>query len=222
MEAEAVLSELRALANPDNAAGMARFGISAHNTLGISVKELRRIAKGRRDHALAEALWQSGIHEARVLASMVDDPHQVTEAQMERWAVDFDSWDVVDQVCGNLFDRTPFAVQKVFEWSQRPEEYVRRAAFTLIASLAVHNKSAPDDLFRSFLPVIEQAAVDERNFVKKAVNWALRGIGKRSPALRAEAIQAARGIRLLNSRSARWIAADALRELESYQDRHHA
>jgi 3-methyladenine DNA glycosylase AlkD len=216
MTAESIIAELKAQANPANVAGMARFGINPKNTLGVSIPLLRAMAKRiGRDHALARGLWASGIHEARILAALVDDPAEVAEAQLERWARDFDSWDVCDGVCGNLFDRTPFAAAKAVEWSARDEEFVKRAAFVLMAALAVHDKKATDERFRKFLPLIEREATDERNFVKKAVNWALRQIGKRNRALNGAAIAAAKRIRKIDSKSARWIAADALRELES-------
>jgi 3-methyladenine DNA glycosylase AlkD len=210
---ESILDRLRALANPDNVAGMARYGINTQGTLGISIYTLRPIAKEiGRDHALALALWDSGIHEARILASYIDDPLQVTEAQLERWVVDFDSWDVCDQVC-DLFGRTPFAYQKSLEWSARNDEFVKRAAFALMAELAVHDKKAPDEKLAQFLPVIAREATDERNFVRKAVNWALRNIGKRDRHLNELAIETAQQIRQIPSKAARWIAADALREL---------
>ena len=211
-----VVAELRARANPANVAGMARYGINPENTLGVSIPSLRAMAKRiGTDHALARELWASGIHEARVLAGLVDDPALVTAAQLERWAKDFDSWDVCDGVCSNLFDRTPHAWDKAVAWSARSREFVKRAGFVLMAALAVHDKKAPDERFREFFPLIEREAVDERNFVKKAVNWALRQIGKRNRALNRDAIAAAKRIRKIDSRSARWIAADALRELES-------
>jgi len=210
---EEVIARLNALSNPDNVAGMARYGINTQDTLGISIYTLRPIAKEiGRDHALALALWDSGVHEARILASYVDDPLKVTEAQLERWVVDFDSWDVCDQVC-DLFGRTPFAYQKTFEWSQRQEEFVKRAGFVLMAELAAHDKKAPDDKLAQFLPVIVRESADERNFVKKAVNWALRNIGKRNRYLNGLAIETAGQIRQVPSKAARWIAADALREL---------
>jgi 3-methyladenine DNA glycosylase AlkD len=211
-----IVSELESLADPANVAGMARYGINPENTLGVSIPRLRAMAKEiGRDHALALELWASGIHEARILAGLVDDPAMVAAAQLERWVGDFDSWDVCDGVCGNLFDRTPFAWEKAAAWSARSEEFVKRAGFVLMAALAVHDKKAPDERFRNFLPLIEREAADERNFVKKAVNWALRQIGKRNRALNRDAIAAAKRIRKIDSRSARWIAADALRELES-------
>ncbi len=210
-----VLSRLRTLADPEAVKGMAAFGINSKNTLGVSMPAIRRLARDiGRDHALALELWKSGIHEARILAGLVDDPAEVTEGQMERWVGDFDSWDVCDQVCANLFDRTPFAFEKALEWSARKEQFVRRAGYVLMAALAVHDKKAPDEKFLQFLPVLKKGADDDRNFVKKAVNWALRQIGKRSLGLHGPAVRTAREIAALGSRSGRWIASDALRELE--------
>ncbi len=214
MNKEEVLSRLYSLSNPDNVAGMARYGISSQGTLGVPVPELRALAKEiGRDHPLALELWDTSIHEARLLASFIDDPKQVSLEQMERWAADFDSWDVVDQACGNLFDRTPYAYSKALEWSARPETFVKRASFSLMAYLAVHDKKAPDSQFVGFLPVIAREAGDVRNYVKKAVNWALRQIGKRNRRLNELAIQTASQIREMDSPAARWVAADALREL---------
>lgn len=213
--APAILERLQALSNPDNVAGMARFGINPEKTLGISVVPLRQIAKEiGRDQTLALALWDSGIHEARLLAGFIAEPRQMSEALLESWVQEFDSWDICDQTCG-LFARTPFAYPKAMEWSARPESFVKRAGFVLMATLAVHDKHAPDECLSQFLPVIAREAGDERNFVKKAVNWALRQIGKRSPALNGQAIETARQIQELDSKAARWIAADALRELTS-------
>jgi len=193
---------------------MARFGINPENTYGVSVPDLRKMAKEiSTDHALAEQLWASGIHEARILASMIDEPEMVTEARMESWVKDFDSWDVCDQCCSNLFDKTKFAYRKAAEWSKREEEFVKRAGFTLMATLAVHDKKAADEEFLKFLPVIKRESTDNRNFVKKAVNWALRQIGKRNLNLNKVAIKAAEEIQQIDSKSARWIAADAIREL---------
>jgi 3-methyladenine DNA glycosylase AlkD len=216
MKCEEVLERLKSLANPENVAGMARFGISSESTLGISVPTLRKMAKEiGRDHALAQELWASGVHEARSLAALIDDPRQVTEEQMERWVADFDSWDVCDGCCGNLFDKTPFAHRKAVEWAGRDEEFVKRAGFALMAWLATHDKRAPDEAFVAFLPVISRESGDARNFVKKAVNWALRGIGKRNAALNAMAVQTAQEIQSMGSKPGRWIASDALRELTS-------
>jgi 3-methyladenine DNA glycosylase AlkD len=211
-----VIQRLKSLSDPEAVKGMARFGINPENTYGVSIPNLRRIAKeAGKDHALAQKLWASGIHEAKILASMVDEPKAVTEEQLEAWVKDFDSWDVCDQVCMNLFDRVPLAWQKVGDWSQREEEFAKRAAYTLIACLAWHDKEAGDEKFVALLPVIVKGATDERNFVKKAVNWALRHIGKRNPNLNKVAIKTAEEIQRIDSRAARWIAADALRELTS-------
>jgi 3-methyladenine DNA glycosylase AlkD len=213
MTASEVLARLRKMGNPRNVAGMARFGIATEGTLGISIYDLRPLAHEiGRDHRLAQRLWASRIHEARILAGFVDDPARVTEAQMERWVRDFDSWDVCDQVT-ELFARTPFGRKKIREWARRDEEFVRRAAFAMIAELAWHDKTAPDDAFEPFFGLIKSAATDDRNYVKKAVNWALRNIGKRSAALNRRAVTVAQELKALDSRAARWIASDALREL---------
>jgi 3-methyladenine DNA glycosylase AlkD len=214
MTAIEILRQLRAHANPRNVAGMARFGITPRGTLGISIPTLRRFAKQiGRDHQLAQQLWATDVHEARILAGLIDEPGKVTAWQMDRWAHDFDSWDVCDQVCSNLFDKTPFAYRQASAWSRRREEFVKRAGFVLMAALAVHDKQADDAAFLRFLPIIEREAGDDQNFVKKAVNWALRQIGKRNRLLRRQAVKTARAIRRQDSRPARWIAADALREL---------
>ena len=214
--AEEVLNRLRSLGSPANVEGMARFGINPQGTLGISMPVLRQIAKETgKDHRLAGELWESGVHEARILASLVDEPSLVDEAQMERWVKDFDSWDVCDQVCDNLFQHTSFAYPKAFEWSECSQEFVKRAGFVLMACLAYHDKSAPEEKLAQFFPVILQASDDGRNFVKKAVNWALRNLGKRSQTLNAQAITVAKEIQARGTRPARWIAADALRELTS-------
>lgn len=195
---------------------MQRFGISTKTALGLRKPQMEAVAKKiGRDHALALQLWDSGIHEAKHVAAMIDDPKQVSEDQMDRWVKDFDSWDVCDDCCGTLFDKTPFAYRKAMEWSGREEEFVKRAGFALMAELAVHDKGAEDGKFLQFLPVIKMGAVDERNFVKKAVNWALRQIGKRNIALNRHAIVVAEEIARLESRTARWVAADTLRELKS-------
>jgi len=201
---------------------MSRFGIPTDNALGIPTPVLKKLAKEiGRDQALAQDLWSSGIHEARSLAALIGDANKISERQIERWVKEIDSWDVCDGCCWYLFNRTPFAYRKAMEWSRRNEEFVKRAGFALMASLAVHDKTAPDGKFLRFLPVIKREAKDDRNFVRKAVNWALRQIGKRNLKLNRAAIQTAREIRRLDSRSARWIAADALRELagEAVQNR---
>jgi 3-methyladenine DNA glycosylase AlkD len=216
MNINSLLKKLQSLSNPVNVEGMKRFGISSDKTFGISIPELRRLAKeAGKNHKLALELWKTGYHEARILAAMVDNPDEVTQSQMDRWAKDFDSWDVCDQCCMNLFDKTPFAHNKVFEWSKRKEEYVKRAAFSLIAVLAVHDKKAVDEKFIKFFPLIKKASTDERNFVKKAVNWALRQIGKRNLKLNKEAIKVAKEIQKIENKTAKWIAADAIKELEN-------
>jgi 3-methyladenine DNA glycosylase AlkD len=213
---EAVVASLKARANPANVAGMAHFGSRPAQAFGLSMPEVRRIARELgRDHALALGLWATGLHEGRILASMVADPTQVTPELMENWVNDFDSWDVCDQVCSNLFDRTPYGYDKAVEWCHREAEYVRRAGFVMMAELAVHDKKAPDEKFYPFFPLMKEYSWDERNFVKKAVNWALRQVGKRNATLRPLAIRWAEEIRATNTKAGRWIAADALRELNS-------
>jgi 3-methyladenine DNA glycosylase AlkD len=219
--AEAV-DKLRARARPGQLEGMGRYGISVDRRLGVSIPELRKLAKELgRDHRLALELWRTGIADARILASMVDDPTELTGVQMEDWVKDFDSWDVCDQVCDNLFEKAPFVWKKITDWSAREEEFVKRAAFALIACLAWHDKKAGDARFIELFPLIVRGATDERNYVKKAVNWALRNIGKRNPRLNRESVAVAREIQRLDSKAARWVAADAIRELESQsvQDR---
>lgn len=211
---EKYVEQLKSLANPAAVAGMARFGINPNNTYGVPIPALRKMAREiGKDHVLAQQFWSSGIHEARILAGMVDEPEKVTEKQMETWAADFDSWGVCDQVCSNLLDKTEFAYQKAIAWSGRKEEFVKRAGFVLMAALSVHDKRAGDEEFLKFLPVIKREAVDDRNFVKKGVNWALRQIGKRNLNLNRAAIETAKEIQGIDSKAARWIASDALREL---------
>jgi len=213
---ENVLEKLKSKARPDQLEGMARFGMTVDRRLGISVPDLRAMAKELgKDHELALELWKTGIAEARILAAMIGDPKKLTEAQMEDWVKDIDSWDVCDQVCMNLFEKVPLAWQKIIDWSQREEEFVKRTAFSLMACLAWHDKKAKDERFIALLPVIIRNANDDRNFVRKAVNWALRNIGKRNSNLNRAALNAAREIQGLDSKTARWIAADAIRELES-------
>ncbi len=209
-----ILRRLHSYANPANVEGMARFGISRSNTLGISMKTLRAMSKEiGKNHRLAAGLWASGIHEARILAALTDEPQMVTGRQMDAWVREIDSWDVCDQCCSSLFDKTSVAYEKAIEWSTRKPEFVKRAGFVLMAVLAVHDKKAPDSNFHPFLVRVEREAADDRNFVKKAVNWALRQIGKRNPVLNHRAATITK--KLVNSRSpaARWIGADALREL---------
>jgi len=212
----AVLRELKALADPRVRAKMAYFGVDVPKAHGISAPVLHALAKRiGKDHRLAQQLWTSGIHEARLLAALIGESEKVTAAEMERWVRDFDSWDVVDAACCYMYAHARPAWKKATEWSRRREEFVKRASFSLVAYLSYKDKAAPDARFARFLRMIEREAHDERNFVKKAVNWALRNIGKRNVRLNREAIHAAERIRQQGSRSARWIAADALRELKS-------
>ena len=215
MSYDEVLKWLKSLADPKQLQGMARFGIHTDKALGgISTPVLKKLAREiGKDHQLSGQLWKCGLHEARHVAAFIGEPARVTERQMERWVKAFDSWDVVDGCCLYLFVKTPYAHRKAVEWSRRREEFVKRAAFTLMAVLAVHDKQAGDEKFVKFLPIIKRESTDERNFVKKAVNWALRQIGKRNAKLNEFAIETAKEIRAIDSRSARWIAADALREL---------
>lgn len=209
-----ILKRLKSHADPDAVAGMARFGIKGAKVLGVKIPVLRKMAREcGRDHRLAGRLWREDCRETRILAAMIDDPKAVTESQMERWAGGFDSWEVCDQACMNLFWLTPFAYEKAVEWAAREGEFVKRAGFALMAVLAWKDKKAPDGKLAEFLPVIEREAGDKRNFVKKAVNWALRQIGKRNPALNKKAVAAAKKIAKQDSPAAKWVASDALREL---------
>jgi len=211
-----VLKKLEAQANPAAVRGMARFGITAARAFGWSTPALKKLAREiGKDHALAERLWSTGILEARYLAGLVAERQRVTERLMDDWVKDFDSWAVSDGTCLNLFRYTPFAYRKCREWSARREEFVKRAAFALMACLAVSDKDAPNQTFLRLLPLIKREARDERNYVRKAVNWALRQIGKRNLRLNRAAIEVAREIHEMDSPAARWIASDALRELRS-------
>ncbi len=216
LTALAILKELHAIASPATAAGKSRWNITAAQVIGVSIPDLRRMAKKiGKNHALALELWDSGINEVRILCSMIDDPSLVSSTQMDSWAADFDSWDVCDQVCSNLFDKTKYPYKKIVQWSKDKREFVRRSAFTLMAALAVHDKKAEDAAFISFFPLIEKYADDDRNFVKKAVNWALRQIGKRNATLHLLAMKCAKRLIDREEPSARWIGRDALRELQS-------
>ena len=213
---EDVLERLKKKARPDQLEGMARYGMTVEKRLGISIPELRTLAKEvGKDHRLALKLWKTGIDEARILASMIGDYQKLTEVQMEDWVKDINSWDVCDQVCMNLFEKSPLALKKIRDWSGREEEFVKRTAFSLIACLAWHDKKTEDEKFIALFPVIKEGATDERNFVKKAVNWALRNMGKRNRNLNKAVIDVTKEIQRLDSKVARWIAADAIKELES-------
>ena len=199
-----------------NRDGMARYGIVADKVFGVSMGTMQSLARELgRDHKLSEALWKTGWYEARMLASLVGEPDRVTPAQMERWARSFDNWAVCDTATFVLWDRTPHAWGKVREWSGRKEEFVKRAAFAMLASLTVHDKKAPDEPYLAGLKLVEREAVDDRNFVKKAVNWALRSIGKRSPALNKASIDVASRLAESPDAAPRWVGKDALRELTS-------
>ena len=218
MEVRQVVDRLRSIGDPKVVEGIARFGIQSSNSFGVSVPKLRALAREvKHDHQLASKLWETGLHDARLLATMIDDPRQVTVAQMEKWVRDFDSWDVVDGCCGNLFDKSPVAIGKAKEWCRRVAEYEKRAGFVLMAELAVHDKNSKDQVFLDFLPLIIDGASDKRNFVKKAVNWSLRQIGKRNLKLNRAAVSTALEIQKMESSAAKWVASDALRELKSPQ-----
>jgi len=211
-----VLDKLQSAARPEQLKGMAKYGMAVEQRLGVSVPDMRKLSKEiGKDHKLALDLWKTGIAEARIVASMIGDPDKLTEDEMEDWVKGINSWDVCDQVCMNLFEKNRLAWKKIVDWSEREEEFVKRTAFSLIACLAWHDKKADDDKFIELFPMIIRESTDERNFIKKAVNWALRNIGKRNLNLNEAAINTAKEIKRLDSKAARWIASDAIRELES-------
>ena len=216
MEIKSILKRFKSLENPKAIEGMARFGIDSSTAYGVPIPELRMIAREiKTNHKLALDLWEINNHESKILATMIADPEKTTEALMDRWVKDFYSWDVCDQCIMNLFEKTPYAYKKAYEWSERNEEFVKRAGFVLMARLGFTDKNADDKKLEMFFPVIKREALDERNFVKKAVNWAIRQIGKRNKSLNVKAIKLSEELLELNSKSARWIANDALRELKS-------
>lgn len=222
MTVNEIMDELAALGRPDVVSSMAKFGISTAKSFGVKTPELKQFAREVKKraadrHSLAQELWATSNYDARAVAFLIDDPKQVTRQQMDAWAADFDNWATVDGACSYLFCRTAFAYEKAFEWAERKPEFEKRAGFSMMAYLAVHDKKASDEQLAAFLPVIEKHADDDRNFVKKAVNWALRQIGKRNLDLNKLAIETATRIKSQDSRSARWIASDALRELASEQ-----
>ncbi len=211
-----IVERFRSLRTPKNLAGMARYGIRVEEAFGVPMPVVRKMARELgRDQELAVALWESGIHEARILAGLVAEPERVTKTLAEKWVKQLDSWDVCDQLCMNLLRKTSFAHEKALAWSSRRAEFVKRAGFALMAVLAVHDKAAADAKFNPFLEAIARQSTDERNFVKKAVNWALRQIGKRNVRLNRKALSTARQIAGLDTKAARWIAKDAIRELTS-------
>jgi 3-methyladenine DNA glycosylase AlkD len=215
-----LVRRIRSMGSPANVAGMARFGIVAEQACGVPVPALRGIAREiGKDHELSARLWSTGIFEARLLAAMIGDPAAVTRAQMDTWAREFDNWALSDGCCADLFRKTRFAWAKAIQWSRAKPEFVKRAGFTLMAVLAVHDKDSGDERFLALLPLIERASTDERNFVKKAVNWALRQIGKRNSTLREAAMEVAARLKQSPSRSGRWIGSDAWRELAAHRVR---
>lgn len=214
--ADEIIEELRSQTNPVNIAGMARFGIKSERCFGISIQQLRVMARRLgRNQLLAEELWQRGWRESRILATLIGEPTGISAVVMEQWVRDLDSWDVCDACCLNLFDKTPYAARKALQWSRRRREFEKRAGFATMAALAVHDRKADDAVFLPFLSAIEREATDERNFVRKAVNWALRQIGKRNRRLHRESLQTSRRIQKMDSRAARWIASHAIKELTS-------
>ncbi|HYJ89424.1 MAG TPA: DNA alkylation repair protein [Pyrinomonadaceae bacterium] len=217
MDKDEVLKWLERKGTRKYVEGMSRYGIQTDKRVfGVSVGTLRSFAKQLgKDHALAAELWKSGCYEGQMLATLIDDRKLVTRSQMNAWAADFDNWAICDTACFHLFDRTPFAWQKAHQWSTSRHEFVKRAAFAMMAGLTIHDKAAPDKQFLELLPLIETGAHDDRNFVKKAVNWALRSIGKRSQALNTAAIASAKGLAQSEEAVCRWVGKDALRELSS-------
>jgi len=214
--ASEIISKLKEKSNTKSVEGMAKFGMTSTNRLGISVPVMRKLAKQiGKNHDAALELWDSQIPEAQIVAALIAEPEKLTEEQMEHWVKDINSWDVCDQVCMNLFDKSPLAWKKIYDWSEREEEFVKRTAFSLIACIAWHDKTLADEKLIELFPLIKRESTDERNFVKKAVNWALRHIGKKNQNLNKKAIKFAKEIKQIDSKSARWIANDAIRELES-------
>lgn len=217
MTKDKIISKLKTYSSEKNRQGMARFGIIGKNILGgPNMPILRKMGKEiGKNHELAQELWDSEIHEARILASFIADEKKVTEKQIEDWVNDFDSWDLCDTVCGSLFDKTEFAYKKALEFVKNEKEFIRRAGFVMMAWLAVHDKKESDEIFIKFLSIIKKYSTDDRNFVKKAVNWSLRQIGKRNENLNKKAIETAEEIKKIDSKTARWIANDAIRELKN-------
>jgi 3-methyladenine DNA glycosylase AlkD len=208
-----VITRLKMLSSKSTREGMSRYGLPSHNAFGVPVGKMQQLAKQvGRNHELAEALWVTGFYEARMMAAFVDEPLRVTPAQMDRWCRDFDNWGIVDTVCFKLFDQTPYAWKKVVQWSKRCDEFQRRAAFALLACLGVHDKTASNEQFLRCLPLIEEAATDERNFVKKGVSWALRVIGRRNAELNEACVVLAKQLASSTNTTSRWLGKEALRE----------
>jgi len=216
MTVQEVLSSLRSKGSKKNVEGMARYGIVSPKAFGVSAGNLKSIARRiGKDHALALKLWKSGWYDARALCAFIADPKKVTPALMNRWAKDFDNWAITDGLCIHVFRRTPHAHAMVKAWTGRKREFEKRAGFSMIATLAVHDKDAPDKTFVSYLRVIEKHSTDHRNGVKKAVNWALRQIGKRNASLYKRAVVVAERLEKSTDPTARWVAKDALREFRN-------
>lgn len=218
MNVKEIIAELKKNGSQYNREGMKKFGINVDKAFGVNVPVMRKLAKKiGKNHKLAIKLWESGYHEARHVATMIADPKLTTRSLLNNWVKDFNSWDIVDGSCSNLIRKTDFTYDLIPKWIKSNKEFVRRTAFSLIAYLAVHDKKKNDEEFLQYLPLIKEYSTDERNFVKKAVNWALRQIGKRSTFLNEQAIQMAEEIKLIDSKTARWIASDALRELKNHK-----
>lgn len=215
MDTASVIAHLQQQSSAQYLAGMARFGIDSSKAIGVRVPELRKLARAvKKNHELAMQLWETGLHEARLLATMIADPQQLTTQQMDKWVHEFYSWDICDQACGNLFVYAPFVLDKLSEYTQSTHEFVKRTGFVLMAEYAVHQKKVTDDVLLNMLPIIEGGADDDRNFVKKAVSWALRQIGKRNAFLKQIAIATAERIKTQPGRAAKWVATDVLKELQ--------
>lgn len=216
MELQEIINRLESISNPGNIEGMARFGITPEKTYAVKIPELRKIAKeAGKNHDLALKLWELDFRETKILACMIDDPKMVSSKQLNEWASEFDYWEICDQCCMNLFRKTVFAYDKIFEWGEDEDEFVKRAAFSLLAVMAVHDKMQPDERFEDYFPLLISASTDNRNFVKKAVNWAIRSIGKKNSNLNKKSIELAEEILALNTKSSKWIANNALKELKS-------
>jgi 3-methyladenine DNA glycosylase AlkD len=211
-----ILEKLKSKSRSDQLEGMARYGITIDKRLGVSIPDIRKIAKDfGKNHETALDLWKTGYADAKITAALIDEPEKVTETQMEEWVMGIDSWDVCDQICMNLFDKTTYAWKKIIDWSERKEEFVKRTAFSLLACLACHDKYADDNKFKEYFPLIKKNAMDDRNYVKKAVSWSLRHIGKRNLNLYKAALKLADEIKMIDSKSAKWIGSDVVRDLNS-------
>jgi 3-methyladenine DNA glycosylase AlkD len=211
-----IFERLKSKSRKDQLEGMSRYGINIDKRLGVSIPNIRKIAKEfGKNHEIALELWNIGFADAKITAALIDEPEKVTENQMEEWVKGIDSWDVCDQICMNLFDKTPYAWKKIIDWSKRDEEFVKRTAFSLLACLAWHDKNAEDNKFIDYFPIIKRNSTDERNYVKKAVSWSLRHIGKRNLNLHKAALKLANEIKQIDSKTAKWIGSDVIKDLNS-------